>query len=60
MCNFFLAKASRDAVTPSPGRLPQHWLPLQSFIRTIPKMCSWALLIGIGSPYLFPGPTKNA
>lgn len=46
--------------SPPPGRCPQCWLPLQSFIRTIPKMCSWALLIGIGSPYLFPGPTKNA
>ena len=33
---------------------------LQSFMRTRPKMWSWASDIGIGSPSLFPGPTKNA
>lgn len=55
-----LSRVSRGAVTPSPGRFPQHRLPLQSFISTIPKMCSWALLMGMGSPNLFPGPTKNA
>lgn len=35
-------------------------LPLQSFIRTIPKMCLWASLMGMGSPNLFPGAAKKA
>jgi hypothetical protein len=34
--------------------------PLQSFISTTPKMWLSALLIGIGSPRVFGGPTKKA
>ena len=34
--------------------------PLQSFMTTIPKMCSCAFWMGIGCPKSFPGPTKNA
>lgn len=44
---------------PAPGHQAPH-SPLQSFMRTIPKMCSEALEMGIGSPNLFPGPTKKA
>lgn len=35
-------------------------LPLQSFIRTMPKMWSSALSMLIGSPSWLPGPTRNA
>mmetsp|Transcript_13634 Transcript_13634/g.23349 ORF Transcript_13634/g.23349 Transcript_13634/m.23349 type:complete len:248 (+) Transcript_13634:849-1592(+) len=33
---------------------------LQSFMITMPKMCSWALLTSTGRPCSLPGPTKNA
>lgn len=35
-------------------------LPLQSFIRTIPKICSSAFSTVIRSPSSFPTPTTNA
>jgi hypothetical protein len=35
-------------------------LALQSFIKTTPKRCSFALAIGIGSPILFGVPTSTA
>ena len=42
------------------GELTWISLALQSFIRTRPKMWSWACDMGMGSPILLPGPTKNA
>lgn len=35
-------------------------LPLQSFMSTMPKICSWAFSMGIGCPSLVCPPTKNA
>lgn len=46
----FLYTQSRKAKAVS------QYSPLQSFIRTIPKMYSWALSIGMGSPSLVAGP----
>ena len=45
---------------PGSGVFCKHYSPLQSFMRVIPKMWSWALVTGIGSPMLLPGPTKKA
>jgi len=41
-------------------KIVENRIPLQSFIKVRPKICSSASLISIGLPNSFPGPTMAA
>jgi len=41
-------------------KIEKNRIPLQSFIKVRPKICSSASLISIGLPNSFPGPTMAA
>lgn len=72
MCRSRIALIALNGVYGEVGHHPVNWrwfschsqwfkfLPLQSFMITIPKMCSAHLSTGMGSPRLLPGPTKKA